>query len=128
MKAHVRFTVMLILCNLVFRANGQTISGIPNITNFSKNAYNAGIQNWQIVQDKHVFIYFANNEGLLRFDGTFWKLYPFPNKLIVRSLAIGPGNRIYAGGQNEFGYFAPDKSGTLQFISLKKFLSAADLA
>ncbi|MHA4846438.1 ligand-binding sensor domain-containing protein [Flavitalea antarctica] len=128
MKAHVRFTVMFMLWNLVFEAHGQTISGIPNITNFSKNAYNAGIQNWDIAQDNNGYIYFANNEGMLRFDGTFWMLYPFPNKLIVRSLAIGPENRIYAGGQNDFGYFSPDENGTLQFTSLKKFLSAADLA
>ena len=106
----------------------QNTVGLPEIINYSKQSYNAGAQNWDIKQGQNGLIYFANNEGLLTFDGTFWKLYPFPNKLIVRSLAMGPENRIYAGGQNEFGYFAPDKNGTLQFTSLKKLLSVSDLA
>ncbi|MGI8635523.1 MAG: two-component regulator propeller domain-containing protein, partial [Segetibacter sp.] len=104
----------------------QNIEGIPNIINFSKYSYNAGTQNRSIVQDNNGFIYFANYEGLLRFDGTFWKLYPFPNNLIVRSIAVAKDNRIYAAAQNDFGYFSPDKNGTLKFTSLKNFLSEAD--
>lgn len=104
----------------------QNITGIPNIINFSKYSYNAGTQNRSIIQDNNGFIYFANNEGLLRFDGTFWKLYPFPNKLIVRCIAIAKDNMIYAAGQNDFGYFSPDKNGILKFTSLKNLLSEAD--
>jgi len=46
-------------------------------------------------------MYFANNEGLLSFDGTYWKGYPLPNKTILRSIAIDKNNRIYAGGKGK---------------------------
>ena len=72
-------------------------------------------------------MYFANQDGLLSFDGAFWKLYSLPNKTIVRSVAIGKDNRIYAGGQDDFGYFAPDKTGRLAFTSLKSLLTAKKL-
>ena len=67
----------------------QNTIGLPNVSNFHKNNYNAGIQNWDIKQDNNGIIYFANNEGLLSFDGKYWNLYPLPNKTIVRSIEIG---------------------------------------
>lgn len=64
-------------------------------------------------------LYFANDEGLLTFDGSRWKIYPLPNKTIVRSIKIAADHKIYAGGQGDFGYFAPDENGKLTFNSLK---------
>jgi len=101
----------------------QNTIGLPYIINYNKEAYNAGLQNWDIKQDKNGIIYIANNEGLLSFDGRYWKLYPLPNKTIVRSVEIGSDNRIYVGGQDEFGYFAPSKNGKLQYHSLVSLLS-----
>lgn len=68
----------------------------------------------------------ANNEGLLVYNGTKWQLYPVPNKTIVRSIGFGTGGRLYAGAQDELGYFEPDKSGRLQFRSLKNLLPDSD--
>ena len=48
---------------------GQNTIGLPEIINYSKQAYKAGTQNWDICQDKNGILYFANNEGLLSFDG-----------------------------------------------------------
>ena len=58
----------------------QNTIGLPEIVNYSKQLYNAGAQNWDIKQDQNNIIYFGNNEGLLSFDGTFWKLYPCPTR------------------------------------------------
>ena len=96
----------------------QNTIGFPEIINYSKKQYNAGLQNWNIVQDKHGIIYIANNEGLLTFDGRNWLLYPLPNKTIVRSVAIGDDGKIYVGGQDELGYFSPNANGRLVFTSL----------
>jgi ligand-binding sensor domain-containing protein/DNA-binding CsgD family transcriptional regulator len=101
----------------------QNIIGIPEIINYTKSLYGAGTQNRGIVQDKNGVMYFANYEGLLSFDGTYWKLYPLANKTVVRSIAIGQDNRIYAGGQDDFGYFSPDNTGKLVYTSLKTLLS-----
>ncbi|QEC78577.1 helix-turn-helix and ligand-binding sensor domain-containing protein [Mucilaginibacter ginsenosidivorax] len=101
---------------------GQNPIGLPNIISYYRSDYNGGLQNRGIVQDKNGIIYFANSEGLLSFDGTYWKLNPLPNKTIIRSIALGENGRIYAGGQNEMGYFLPDKDGNLAFTSLKNLL------
>ncbi|HWK06202.1 MAG TPA: triple tyrosine motif-containing protein [Puia sp.] len=101
----------------------QNTIGIPDIVNYPKDVYNAGTQNRGIVQDKNGVIYFANYDGLLSFDGTYWKNYPLPNKTAVRAVAIGPDNKIYAGGQNDFGCFSPDRNGRLLYTSLKGLLS-----
>jgi hypothetical protein len=80
--------------------------------------YKAGIQNWDIVQDKRGLIYVANNFGLLEFDGNEWETYPVKNQTKVRCLAIDGSGRIYAGSQGDFGYFFPDNKGKLTYTSL----------
>ncbi|MCU7549709.1 hypothetical protein OCK74_11325 [Chitinophagaceae bacterium LB-8] len=96
----------------------QNTIGLPEIINYSKQSYSAGTQNWDIKQGQNGLVYFGNNEGLLSFDGTFWKLYPLPNHTIVRSIEITRDQRIYIGGQNELGFFAPDEKGFLVYHSL----------
>jgi len=101
---------------------GQNTIGLPDIINYSKQTYKAGLQNWDIKQDKNGIIYTANNEGLLTFDGKKWKLHPLPNKTIVRSVEIGFDNKIYVGGQDEMGYFSPSQNGELAFHSLTEYI------
>ena len=100
------------------RSSGQNPIGLPEIINYEKSVYGAGTQNWAVQQDQNGMLYFANNEGLLSFDGSYWKTYPVANKTIVRSLAIAPDHRIYVGAQGDFGYFSPAANGRLQYHSL----------
>jgi DNA-binding CsgD family transcriptional regulator len=44
------------------------------------------------------------------------------NKTIVRSIGFGKDEKLYAGAQDELGYFAADAVGQLQYTSLKKLL------
>ncbi|CAN5262374.1 triple tyrosine motif-containing protein [soil metagenome] len=103
-------------------AYSQNPIGLPTIVNFARGDYNGGLQNRGIAQDENGIVYFANSEGLLSFDGVYWKRYPLPNQTIVRSVAIGSGHKIYVGGQNEMGYFSPDRTGSLVYTSLKSLL------
>src|SRR5690349_12879712 len=96
---------MVVLLFICLATKSQNTIGIPNIVNYSKMAYKAGNQNLSIAQDSIGILYFANNDGLLSFDGTFWRIYPLPNKTIARSVAISDDQRIYIGGQGEIGYF-----------------------
>jgi len=118
--------VLRILFLLLLSCTGysQNTIGLPEVINYFKGTYNAGLQNWDIRQDKNGIIYIANNEGLLSFDGRHWNLYPLPNKTIVRSVEIGADNRIYVGGQDELGYFTPGKNGRLSYFSLTKLIPA----
>ena len=104
----------------------QNTIGLPEIINYTKQAYNAGTQNWDIRQGRNGILYFGNNEGLVSFDGTFWNLYPLPNRTILRSIEISKDQKIYTGGQSEFGYFAPDKNGFLVYHSLLNLIPARD--
>ena len=104
----------------------QNTIGIPNIVNYTKQLYTAGSQNWNIAQDKNGIMYFANNDALLSFDGSFWRKYELPNHTIVRSVAISNDNRIYVGGQGEIGFFAPGAKGELEYTSLNTLVAARD--
>jgi DNA-binding CsgD family transcriptional regulator len=84
--------------------------------------YHAGTQNWKVAQDKQGILYFANQEGLLSFDGSKWRLYTLPNETKVMSVAIGNDDRIYVGSQNELGYFSPSGGGGLIYISLNPLI------
>ena len=92
---------------------------LPPIVNYTPTVYAAGNQNWMIAQDQNQFVYFANNEGLLEFNGSYWKLYPSPNETILRSVKV-IGDRIYTGSYMEFGYWKRQKNGLLRYYSLSK--------
>jgi len=116
MKSQIFFLLLFALSTLGF---AQNPIGMPDIVNYDNTAYSAGIHNWDIQQDRNGVMYFANDEGLLTFDGSRWKIYPLPNKTIVRAVKIGFDHKIYAGGQGDFGFFSPNKNGKLFFTSLK---------
>ena len=98
-------------------AQGVNI-GIPPIWNYSRKTYGAATQNWDAAQDQSRQVYFANNDGLLRFNGSTWAKFPVSNKTIVRSVAIDADDRIYIGAQSELGYFFPGPNGELTYSSL----------
>lgn len=72
-----------------------------------------------IGQDSDNYIYFANNEGLLEYNGTAWTLYPTPNETIMRSVKV-IGDRVYTGCYMEFGYWKRQPDGVLKYTSLSK--------
>jgi len=94
--------------------------GLPDVRNYKRNEYKGGTQNWSIGQDKNGNLYFANNNGLLQFDGASWRKYTLPNLTSVRCLKIDNSGKIFVGGYNEFGYFQPNTKGKLQYTSLAK--------
>lgn len=94
---------------------------LPPIVKYNPATYGAGNQNWMISQDKNDFIYFANNEGLLEYNGTIWSLYPSPNETIIRSVNV-IDNKIYTGCYMEFGYWIRQSNGQLKYTSLSKSL------
>ena len=117
-----RLEFLITVIFLGFLQNGLSQDynlGVPVITAFPKEVSQSGSQNGDMVQDKLGIMYFANNNGMLAYDGTAWTIYPLPNYTIVRSLAIDEAGIIYAGGQNEFGRYIPNKLGIWEFESLK---------
>jgi hypothetical protein len=115
-----------LLSQFVMSAEAQNTIALPEITNYTKDQFLAGTQTWDIQQDKNGIMYFANNSGLLTFNGHYWRTYVIPNKTIVRSVQVDPGGRIYVGAQGELGYFFPAANGDLVYTSLKDLIPASE--
>ncbi len=111
MTKHIFRIFFLLLCSTALSQE------LPPILKYSSNTYEAGNQNWMIGQDKNHFLYFANNEGLLEFNGTTWTLYKTPNETIIRSVKV-IGDKIFTGCYMEFGYWMRQSNGQLRYFSL----------
>jgi len=107
---------------LIFTSFSIWAQELPPISNFSQHTYSAGIQNWGITQSTDEFMYFANNEGLLEFNGAKWTLYPTPNETIMRSVFYD-NDKIYTGAYMDFGYWSKNNFGTLEYSSLSQDLN-----
>lgn len=93
--------------------------GEPMVTLYSTDDFPGGTQTWEIDQNQYGVLFFANNRGLLEFDGKKWESHPLPNRTIARSLLIhGRSGRYYVGGQGEVGFFEPNEIGQFVFHSL----------
>lgn len=102
-------SILLLLSIFAYSWERQSLNYEPTI-------YGGGTQNWQIKQSDNGWMYFANNSGLLEFDGYTWTVYSMQNR-IVRAIAFD-NDFIYAGGNNLFGYYCKDNRGQLEFIPL----------
>ncbi|MBN2348099.1 MAG: hypothetical protein JXJ22_04640 [Bacteroidales bacterium] len=120
------FVLKLILLFLPVLQISQLFSqdyriGIPFITSFSEKDFVVSNQNWDIVQDSRQVMYFANDYGILEFDGSNWSIIQVPlNRSITRSLAFGH-NRLYVGGQDFMG-FIDTENGSIAMNSLVDLL------
>jgi len=124
---YVRFVVVVLFFFLLDGLVAQINSiGTPFIKNYTKADYNAGQQNWKIDQGQDGRLYFANNDGILEFDGLNWNLHRLPKRIIARSIFVSEDGRIYTGGFNEFGYFEPDSIGQLAYHSLLDLIQPED--
>ena len=120
------FWMILLFCSIGDMLHGQSQIASPRIFNYTAQQYKGGIQNWEMAQDKNGLLYVGNKEGLLTFNGRYWNRYPLPNYTGIRSVKVDSKNRIYVGGQDELGYFFPDRSGVLRYHSLLHLLPAAE--
>lgn len=97
----------------------------PRVHAFTTNVYGGGNQNWDITQDGNGVLYVANTSGVLKCDGVHWTTLPLPGNPTVRSVAVA-GNRLYAGGYGEFGYFSDSAYGIPRWKSLSGALAGPD--
>lgn len=88
-------------------------------TNFYKEQYKAGPQNWDLCQDSNGVMYIANMNGLLKYDGLQWQLTrPEGVGNSVRSLCVDKQGYIYVGAFNQFGRFKLTEKGPEQYECL----------
>ncbi|RAJ76700.1 regulatory LuxR family protein [Chitinophaga dinghuensis] len=115
----IRYLLFHVLSFACTTLSAQHTIGLPAIASYDRMTYKGNGQTWDIDIDQKGMLFFANNEGLITFNGSNWHLFQVPNKTRVRSVKVGENGRIYVGAQDEFGYFAPNLQGCLQYTSLK---------
>jgi len=105
-----KLIIILLQWLLVAHFYGQTLYtthqntiGIQQVINIT-TSNSMGYANLENNPGQNGILYFANNDGLLTYNGKFWNLYPVPNKTILRSIALDPSGKLYAGAQDELGY------------------------
>jgi len=111
-------SIFLLACLFSYSRSGTYIK------NYAKQEYQAASQNWSVTQDANGYLYFANNIGLLEFDGITWTLYPAPDGAIIRTVAVDKTNRVFTAGYRELGFWERNSLGRLEYHSLKKEVEA----
>ena len=96
----------------------QTEIGHLYHRNYSTKEYNAAFQNWGGLQDQHGVMFFANNDGVLTYDGKRWSLITTPAQSNIRSMAINNEGKIFIGALDDFGYLDRQKNGSHIYVSL----------
>ncbi|SIN74788.1 triple tyrosine motif-containing protein [Chitinophaga niabensis] len=123
MKSLVLFVLPMLMAAIT---QARQLIGAPSILHYTKQQYAGGGQTWDMDMDRHGILYFANNEGLLTFNGQNWKVLPVPNHTNLRSVRVGKDGRIYTGAQDDFGYYLPDENGLLRYTSLKPLIPSGE--
>jgi ligand-binding sensor domain-containing protein len=81
-------------------------------------------ENNDVLQTPEGLLYFANQRGILTYDGVHWALEEAVGTAYC--LALGKSNdkeqRIYVGGKDYFGYLVKNQFGRIEFRSLSQKL------
>lgn len=113
----------LILLLFVFLSSCPNLIALDlKVRNFDREDYRGASQNWSVTVGKDGFLYFANNKGLVEFDGATWNLYRLPGAVITRAVYAFSDSIIYSGGYQELGYWKREKTGTLTYHSLNRLI------
>jgi serine phosphatase RsbU (regulator of sigma subunit) len=123
-----KYLILTSILFLIVAFSGTSQDHFYPVTNFTTKDYGRDFhpENWAIAQDQRGIIYAANAFKLMEFDGHTWNSYPINKEVQILSLAIDGSGFVYAGSQNEFGYFAPDSRGELKYCSLSDSLPIVD--
>ena len=78
LNALLRYFPMVVGLLVAATLQAQVRYGQPETECFNRRQYAGGMQSWGVTQAANGMLYFANNDGLLEYDGTFWHLYNTP--------------------------------------------------
>lgn len=110
---------------------------LPFVINYTPKDYGYESQNFSIIQNKNKLIYVANLNGILEYDGSFWRLIKING---IPNFTFSKNHKIFVGGYNNFGYLDFDiikgsvfhsllskfKKGDRDFGQIKKLITVDD--
>ena len=113
------YTISIITILLFISYSIHPQSPAPVVSNFNRNDYLWTSQYWAVCSPTDRMVHFANNSGLLSFDGTRWQRTEWARMSGMRSLLnSAEDRRLYCGGYEEFGYWKMDRYGYSTYVSL----------
>ena len=112
-------SILSVVLGLIW-SNSIAQPGLPLQFNYDYSNYRSHPLMWSATQNPQGVLFFANNDGVVQFDGARWKLLPTPTG--VRSIALDGSNHVFVGSKGDFGWFEPSANGQLRYKSLKSFL------
>ncbi len=117
-RSHLLFILLLVLLLDVPVHSQNQKFGIPEIKNFNRQEYGGATQNWKITQGENDLMYFANNQGLLEYDGAHWLRYNDFGQNPIRCVK-SIGDKVYCGANKEHGFYSYNKTNQLFYSSLR---------
>jgi DNA-binding CsgD family transcriptional regulator len=114
----IRIAILMSLLGIFFQP-APAISTEKVISRFISSHVPVENQNWGICQNPvNSFIYFANSEGLIEFNGISSRRFSLPYGQTVRSVHVSQDGTIFTGSFEEFGYWKSAYNGNLIYHSL----------
>ncbi len=117
-KAFISIVAMVVLLVEILPVEAENLWQRA-VVNYSRQLYRSGNQNWQVSQSRQGWMYFANNKGLLEFDGSSWTTYSLPGNPKVRAVRA-EGDTVYVGALGQFGRFVRNQKGRLVYERLSE--------
>lgn len=116
------FIGFFFLVSTHFGQDDFSLSGSLKVSNYSQKEYKANAQIFCISQNEQGVMYFANQRGVLEYDGTKWRTIPLPDK--AESLEILTEERFLIASTSGLGEFKPDEKGAWEYIDLNSSIQS----
>jgi signal transduction histidine kinase/CheY-like chemotaxis protein len=97
----------------VFAWEYHSEAGAALYSAYGPDDHGGGAISSDIAEDRHGNLFFANEAGLLRFDGARWTLMPDTGQAdYTTSVAVDQQGRIWLTGIKHIGYYDADETGS----------------
>ena len=120
-----KFFINILLFSLIItisKAKQVVNYPIPEITNYPPEVNGGFTSNWGITEGLDGKLYFANNYGVLVYDGKTWSNIILDNNDPARSIATDKLGNIIVGSRGNFGFISNNGSGDPIYKSLNEYL------
>ncbi|MBI5767297.1 MAG: histidine kinase [Verrucomicrobia bacterium] len=105
------------------------LTGNPFVRLWQAEDYEGGAASHTVLQHpKSGYVYAANGEGVLEFDGARWRLLPLPRRGAAARLALDARGAIWVGASNEIARLEPDARGVLAVRTVVAELPGGEFA
>lgn len=117
----IAFLLVLFLCQTSMMAQRDfSIHGSLKVANYTQKVYKANPQIFSISQSKEGVMFFANQRGVLEYDGETWKTHELPNKAESFNLINSP--RFLVVSTSGLGEFVINDVGEFVYESRNEHL------